>query len=823
MPKSDQSRWWVAAEAALGLSLVVTPWSFGGAPSWTLLLVVGLGAASLLLWTIGASQNHRRWSFHPALVLPWGAALVCGLQLVPLPPPLLNLLSGPSAELRDFALVPLGLGGWRPVSLDPPSTARALARLVGLGSMLVVALELGRFQAVRNRLLAVQALVGLSIALTGLGHLLASAESLFGVHRFVATLSLVTPFGNTNHLAAYLALSASVALGFALGTKSRDLAIGWSAAALICGVAVFLSFSRGGTVTFVATWALIGAAVLAQRGGGFRSVIPWVVIGATVVFAGLLAFEQLVARAETVSSVEKLHSTKVDLWPMLWRGEVHTWPMGMGAGAFELGFTRWQTEQLDVTFTHPENVAFQSLADWGLPLTAVVLLGAILMGRRAWVGVSGLPLERTVLLGLVGVLLHDVFDFSLELQAMAVTVAVLLGLVLGAGDRGGDRSNVSWHGPIRAGALLVPAVVALWYGLPRHDAAEARLAEAIRERRPIEEVRGLAVSLIDRHPSDWVLYAGVAADFAQRADPRDSLAWVNRLLFLRPNDARGHVSAGHALLRLGQPLQALGEFKTAWRLGDSSSVDLALTVALKHGVLDRLLVDQEGHLTELWQRLRLRGQEKEALALLDAVELSAVGGAVRTEAAVLRVRQQAESGDPGPALASWDALPDAERQKVPQQLVRITLLDRLGRSEEALAVTEKLVARSPGQLDAALRLVDMLAARGRPAAAHEVLDRARPFFSGPQQRSVLYQKEAGLFVQEQRWGRALEALETASRIEPLRPELHYRMAELLEHMGSFHSALDAIRKGRLLDTPGGAKAQDVNVARLESAMAGQGQ
>lgn len=823
MPKSDQSRWWLAAEAALGIALIAAPWSFGGAPSWTLWLVVGLGTAALMLWTVGAARNHRRWSFHPVLLFPVGAAFISAVQLVPLPPALLNVLSVPAFELRDFALVPLGLGGWRPISLDPPSTARALARLVGLGAMLFVALELGRLEAPRQRLLGLQALVGLSIALTGLGHLLASAESLFGLHHFTATLSLLTPFGNTNHLAAYLALSATVALGLALGTKSRDSAIGWGAVAFICGVAVFLTFSRGGIVTFVATWALVGAAVLAQRGGGIRSVIPWVLIGATVVFAALLAFEQLVARAETVSTVEKLRSTKLELWPMLWQGEARTWPLGMGSGAFELGFTRWQTEQLDVTFTHPENVAFQSLSDWGLPLTIALLVFALVVVRRAWVRVYTLPLERTVLLGLVGVLLHDIFDFALELQAVAISASVLMGLVVGAGSSGEERRNVGWHGPIRAAAILVPAVLALWFGLPTHSTAEERLARAIREARPVDEVRALAVTLISRHPSDWVLYASVASDFAQRADPRETLAWVNRLLFLRPNDAHAHVAAGNALLRLGQPLQSLGEFKSAWGLGDASSIDLALAVAVKHQALDRVLLDRKGHLTDLWQRLQRRGQAVEAIALLDAVEVSAVGDEVRTEAAVLRVRQQSESGDPRAALTSWESLPEAERQSVPQQLVRVALLEKLGRADEALAAIEKLVARSPEQLEVTLRLVDMLANRGRPTAARAVLERARPFSTGPHQRSMLFQREATLLMQEERWGRALEALQTASRIESTRPDLHYRMAEVYERMGSLHSALDSIRKGRILDSPAGAKAQDVNVARLEAAMAGAAQ
>jgi tetratricopeptide (TPR) repeat protein len=820
MPKSDHSRWWLAAEAALALALFVTPWSLGGAPWWALWLVVGLGGAALLLWTIGAARNHRRWRFHPVLLFPLAGVTVAGLQLVPLPPALLSVLSPPAAELRDFALVPLGLEGWRPVSLDPPATARALARLIGLGSMLFVALELARLSETRWRLLALQALAGVSIAVTGFGHLLAGAESLFGLHHFIATLNLLTPFGNTNHLAAYLAFSGTVALGLALETKSRDAAIGWAAAAFLCGVGVFLSFSRGGIGTFVATWVLVGAALLATRGGGLRAVLPWVLIGATVLGAGLLAFEQLVARAETVSTVERLRSTKLDLWPMLWLGEVQTWPLGLGAGAFELGFSRWQTTQLDVTFTHPENIFFQAMADWGLPLTLAFIVFGFWLVRRTWVSVYALPLERTALLAVVGLLLHDVFDFALELQALGVAASVTLGLVVGAGARGEARQRVGYAGAWRAVAPVVASVVALAWGLPLHGVAEQRLLEAVRVRQPLEDVRRLAVRAIDRHPSNWVFYAVMASDLGARGDGREALAWVNRLLFLRPNDARAHVAAANALLRLGQPLQALGEFKAAWALGDGSSLDLALSVALKHDALDRLLLDRAGALSSLWQRLRGRGLNDAAAKLLEAVEFSAVGDEVRLEASVLRVRHESDLGDAAKALAAWEALPEPERGKLEQQLVKVTLLERLKRPDEALALLEKLAGKHPGQLDLAMRLVDAYAGRGRPTAAREVLDRSRPFFSGPQQRSMLFQREASLFIQEARWGRALEALQTASRIEPTRADLHYRMADVYERMGSPASALDALRRGRTLDTPAGAKAQDPTVQRLEALIHG---
>lgn len=819
MPASDHSRWWLAAEAVLACALVALPWSFGGAPSWSLWLVVGFGSGALVLWVIGASKDHRRWGPNLLLLLPAATLVVALAQLVPLPQGLLAALSPPGAELRDFALVPLGLDRWRPVTMDAPSTARALARVIGLGSMALVALELGRQALVRRRLLVVLALSGVSIAVCGFGHLLANVDALFGVHHFYATLPLLTPFGNTNHLAAWLTLCGTVALGLALDAKSRDSAIGWVAAAFACGVAVFLSYSRGGIGSFVATWGLVGAAVLARKGGGIRSVMPWVAIAATVAFAALLSFEQLLARADTIGSVEKLRATKVELWPMLARGALQYWPLGLGLGAFELGFARFQDQQFDVTFTHPENLPLQWASEVGFPVATALAAAVVVLFARARRRTWDLPLERTAMIAVAGVLLHDVFDFSLELNAVAVGVAVTSGLVCAVGRESGGRVAVRRAGPVAVVLLCAVAVVGATAGLPSHPAAEKALANAMTSGQTVEFVRARAVAAIDRHPADWVLYAGVGSDMARRGQPREALAWINRLLFLRPSDALAHVAAGQALVRLGKPLQALVEFKSAWALGDSASLELGVSVAAKENALDRVLLETRGHLSSIYRLLRVRGRDADAVRLLDAAEEAPLSDAVRAELRVLRVQHAAETGDAGEALSRWAELPDAERQAAELVLVRVQALRKLGRVDEAAAELERLCNREPTNTGAAFLLAELLEGERQLTAARQVLGRIRSLASSQEVRARTFQLEAQTWMKEERWPRALDALQTASRIEPARADLHYRLAEVYERMGSLHSALDEVRRGRLLDTPDGAKAQDSWVLRLEKAQA----
>ncbi|MBI5478151.1 MAG: O-antigen ligase family protein [Deltaproteobacteria bacterium] len=819
MPASDQSRWWIAAEATLGAAVVVLAASLGGAPPWTLWLLCALAVVALQLWMVGASRNHRRWGWHPALLVPLAAAGLAVFQLVPLPPALLRLLSAENAELREFALVPLGLEQWRPITVDAPSTWRALARVIALGSLLVVAIELGRFEATRRRLLAVMALAGAATAVCGFGHELASAEALFGVHRFATAARFLTPFGNANHLAAWLTLTGTIALALAMDSRTRDAAVGWGAAALACGLGVFFSLSRGGIGTFVATWGLVGAVFISRRGGGLKAVFPWLVMGATVVFAGLMGFEQLLERADTVSSLEKLRATKVDCWPMFLKAAMAFPVAGMGLGAFELAAGRFQDRDPTVTFTHPENLGLQWLSEAGVPVALLLAALAVRAALRLWGQTASLRLERIALLGVGGVLLHDVFDYSLELNAVSTALVVVVGLVAGInGDRDArPRRAVRLRGLAVSGAVAAAVFGALVAGTPAHATAENELADVIRRPGTAREVRAAAVRGIDRHPADWVLYSNAAADAARRGDPREALAWVNRLLFLRPVDARAHVAAAQALVRLGKPRQALLEQRAAWRLGDASSLEWGLALAARERAWEAIVLDRRGHLSNAIQLLRARNRLEDAALLLRAAEAASPSEDVAAELAVLRIQHDADSGEVVAALAKLDALPREERESVPLTLLRVEVLGRLDRLDEGIKALEALSVREPGRLDVALRLADAYAGVRRCVAAREVLGRARMLAVEPSSRSLVFEKEAACWIAEERWPRALEALETAARVEPGRADLHYRVAEVLERMGSLHSALEELRRARLLDTPEGARSRDAWLQRLEAA------
>src|SRR5262245_31484905 len=158
----------VVAEGLVWAAVFFCPLALAGAPPWTLWPLAALaGLAGLFAW-IGARRLGRSLQiplFAGALAL---GCVLCLLQLVPLPRPLLDALSPPAARLRDFALIPLGLSPLRPISLDPPATWRELAKGVSYLCIFIAAVLISRSRsATRRRLLSAVALSGLAVALIG--------------------------------------------------------------------------------------------------------------------------------------------------------------------------------------------------------------------------------------------------------------------------------------------------------------------------------------------------------------------------------------------------------------------------------------------------------------------------------------------------------------------------------------------------------------------------------------------------------------------------------------------------------------------------------
>jgi len=424
------------------------------------LLLVELAAAVLCataLWVVarrpGALAPPARRMLVPALAL----AALGGLQLVPLPERVLDWLVRPTGEARAAAAAVLGhpAPGPGPASLSPADTLDALLRLlawIGIGVAAAVALRAPRR---RRAALVLFAACGAFQALYGSAEYVSGHQHIFGYAKKHYTDSATGTFINRNHFATYLALCLPFALELLLrppdaSTSARPAprARGWrglllglhdpsgalrafgALSALAMWAGVFFSYSRGGLVAALAGAALLPAFLNRGR--------PGLKTAGAILLAPLALValwqdarapgERFLGDAE---GIETLNS-RVPVWRAA-LGLVRDYPLaGSGYGTFEAAFANRRPAGVSNRWDHAHNDWLQTLIEGGAPAALAALwLTALCLGPRRRRAVSGPPAPglAAARAGLAAVGVHALVDFPLRIPAIAVAVALAVGLV----------------------------------------------------------------------------------------------------------------------------------------------------------------------------------------------------------------------------------------------------------------------------------------------------------------------------------------------------------------------------------------------------------
>src|SRR5512140_725387 len=181
VPHGPSSRRKTAALALLTLAVAVGALRYGGVePGVTAGVALAALLALALAWPRrpGATPSPSplpRWGRGvdgglPLLPLGLAAgALLVALQLLPLPPALLRLLSPNAAALFDETLGPVGRWpAWRPLSLAPGETALLLVVAVAVAAAAAAAAFVGERRERGEALLRAIAWTGLATSVAGM-------------------------------------------------------------------------------------------------------------------------------------------------------------------------------------------------------------------------------------------------------------------------------------------------------------------------------------------------------------------------------------------------------------------------------------------------------------------------------------------------------------------------------------------------------------------------------------------------------------------------------------------------------------------------------
>ena len=571
-----------AATFALCALVAIAPLWLGGA-RWDHQVQLAAFSALVLALT-GWAHLGVRMRFPWPL---WAPALVAGftlLQLVPLPPGLLGLLSPEAAELRAYSLVDLGLATaetWHPMSVDP---ALGTIASVHQCAFVAVAWAAANVSSGQRSLVERALLFGATAtAVVGFIHWALGAEHILGTWGPAGSLRLsgyFSTFVNNNTLAGLLVLGTLAGLGLAVETGSvrRQRIAGVSAA--VCGVGVFASASRGGQVALVVALALFCAFTLLPqpdgRPDGSRARARRVgAAGLAMVVAGLCLSVMLLPDWGATAWSAPETDSKFAAWPGAWaHAEAYPWT-GSGRGTFRVAHPSFQGVKVSQTLGNPENIVLQLTTELGFIVGAVALLG----GLAAWglalrAGLQrGRPRQWALLAGLGGVGLQQCVDFGFESAGLSLPVAAALGVLL-ARSRSRRAPPASplrrrLSGPLAlAAAAVVGAYVALAAPRALAHLPDDALADIAQRPASLEALESAGREAVSHHPADPWIPLRVASRLAQLDPPPVPrvLRWLNRAIRLAPRNGESHLLAARMLGAGPTAPQAAQEYARALAL-----------------------------------------------------------------------------------------------------------------------------------------------------------------------------------------------------------------------------------------------------------------
>ena len=407
---------------ALLILLVLAPLPYGTVESW-----------SIALWELGVF----------ALVALWGVRTVVEgrLQLAanPLALPILALI-----VVAIVQILPTASNARGTISYDGYVTAQAAIKL--LASLCFFLLFATFINNESRRDWAVHAIIGVCvlIALVGIG------QSYIG--KALWQRGTFGPFVNRNHFAGFLEMGVGLAGGLLIsrGARREMLAVYASGALAMCA-GIVLSASRGGVlalaaeVVFLAVIAIPNFISSRREGGNRRLQILLRTTAALVLgFGAIVGSLFLVGSEGLVRNISQNQGelgelpaserfSRRDIWSATGQMIKDHPVLGVGLGAFQFAYTRYDRSSGAQRVEQSHNDYLQIVADAGLVGGVIALVFVILLfacGFRA--AQTRDRHKRAIVLGALAgcfaIAVHSFVDFNLQITSNAQLFLALCAL-----------------------------------------------------------------------------------------------------------------------------------------------------------------------------------------------------------------------------------------------------------------------------------------------------------------------------------------------------------------------------------------------------------
>lgn len=414
----------------LGVTLLFALTAYGAVDAWALGLLAILAGFIVIVWlTNSLLTKEFLLNFDTILTPLIGLTAIGVVQLLPLRSHVSNDL------LKDAPVNSL--------SLDPYSTRLFIIQLIVYLVFFAAALTFVNNRKRLQTTVLTVIITGAAMAFFGILQWLASPEAMIYGWRPTPHAVPFASFVNQHHFAALMNMTLGLTLGLLFGKgvgKDKNLLLG--IAALLMGIALVLTGSRGGIVSFIGVLGFLivpqllqkksGEGEIGQQGAGSSQRSKLMLVGGSIgavvlLFTAvlLLGGDQSLFRGIGLQGGAQgdISSGRIHFWTIALKTFLDYPILGAGLNAFGTAFTRYDTWNGLYRVEQAHNDYLQTLADAGIAGFICVAAFIFFLFKKGTATIrqtaSGFRKSAATgaLAGCFGILIHSFFDFPLRTPA----------------------------------------------------------------------------------------------------------------------------------------------------------------------------------------------------------------------------------------------------------------------------------------------------------------------------------------------------------------------------------------------------------------------
>ena len=336
------------------------------------------------------------------------------------------------------------------ISFDAQSTVDAIMRLIGYGAIFIAAWGFGLDRERASRIVKVMFWTITACAAYGLLVQFSGTNTVLWFQKWIFLNFVTGPFLNRNHFATYIGFGTVMCAVLLFGRlksafepelSRRETLIrlirstvgtSWDylAAGAVLLTALLLTGSRAGTASTLLGLLTVGALLITREGSKRSLPLMAVLVGGLAIMAFLsLSGEEVVDRTLATSITTEERQTVYAL--VLTAINDHFWT-GIGLGTFDPVFSIYRDTTLLNSWDKAHNVYLETMLELGAPATVVMFASMAWIFAMCARGYFLRHRDRNYPLIAIGcaviATVHSTLDFSLQIPAVAIAFAAILGV-----------------------------------------------------------------------------------------------------------------------------------------------------------------------------------------------------------------------------------------------------------------------------------------------------------------------------------------------------------------------------------------------------------